>query len=165
MSGARGKIIKILFVCHGNICRSPMAEFVMKDLAEKAGIGDKVYIASAATSSEEIGSPVHRGTVRELEKRGISCAGKYAVRLEKSDYGYYDYIVGMDIYNLRNMLRLFGGDPENKVRLLMSRFRNDLPGYSRRVRGSCGDRRAQIARLNFLRAVCALLTLTSIKKV
>ncbi len=120
MSGARGKIIKILFVCHGNICRSPMAEFVMKDLAEKAGIGDKVYIASAATSSEEIGSPVHRGTVRELEKRGISCAGKYAVRLEKSDYGYYDYIVGMDIYNLRNMLRLFGGDPENKVRLLMS---------------------------------------------
>lgn len=120
MSGARGKIIKILFVCHGNICRSPMAEFVMKDLAEKAGIGDKVYIASAATSSEEIGSPVHRGTVRELEKRGISCAGKYAVRLEKSDYGYYDYIVGMDLYNLRNMLRLFGGDPENKVRLLMS---------------------------------------------
>lgn len=120
MSRARGKIIKILFVCHGNICRSPMAEFVMKDLAEKAGIGDKVYIASAATSSEEIGSPVHRGTVRELEKRGISCAGKYAVRLEKSDYGYYDYIVGMDIYNLRNMLRLFGGDPENKVRLLMS---------------------------------------------
>ena len=120
MSGARGKIIKILFVCHGNICRSPMAEFVMKDLAEKAGIGDKVYIASAATSSEEIGSPVHRGTVRELEKRGISCAGKYAVRLEKSDYGYYDYIVGMDLYNLKNMLRLFGGDPENKVRLLMS---------------------------------------------
>lgn len=120
MSGARGKIIKILFVCHGNICRSPMAEFVMKDLVGKAGIGDKVYIASAATSSEEIGSPVHRGTVRELEKRGISCAGKYAVRLEKSDYGYYDYIVGMDLYNLRNMLRLFGGDPENKVRLLMS---------------------------------------------
>ena len=120
MSGARQRIIKILFVCHGNICRSPMAEFVMKDLAEKAGIGDKVYIASAATSSEEIGSPVHRGTVRELEKRGISCEGKYAVRLEKSDYGYYDYIVGMDIYNLRNMLRLFGGDPENKVRLLMS---------------------------------------------
>ena len=120
MSGARGKIIKILFVCHGNICRSPMAEFVMKDIVEKVGIGDKVYIASAATSSEEIGSPVHRGTVRELEKRGISCAGKYAVRLEKSDYGYYDYIVGMDLYNLRNMLRLFGGDPENKVRLLMS---------------------------------------------
>lgn len=120
MSGARGKIIKILFVCHGNICRSPMAEFVMKDFVAKAGIGDKVYIASAATSSEEIGSPVHRGTVRELEKRGISCAGKYAVRLEKSDYGYYDYIVGMDLYNLRNMLRLFGGDPENKVRLLMS---------------------------------------------
>lgn len=120
MSETGGKIIKILFVCHGNICRSPMAEFVMKDLAEKAGIGDKVYIASAATSSEEIGSPVHRGTVRELEKRGISCAGKYAVRLEKSDYGYYDYIVGMDIFNLRNMLRLFGGDPENKVRLLMS---------------------------------------------
>ena len=120
MSETGGKIIKILFVCHGNICRSPMAEFVMKDIVEKAGIGDKVYIASAATSSEEIGSPVHRGTVRELEKRGISCAGKYAVRLEKSDYGYYDYIVGMDIFNLRNMLRLFGGDPENKVRLLMS---------------------------------------------
>lgn len=120
MSETGGKIIKILFVCHGNICRSPMAEFVMKDIVEKAGIGDKVYIASAATSSEEIGSPVHRGTVRELEKRGISCAGKYAVKLEKSDYGYYDHIVGMDIYNLRNMLRLFGGDPENKVRLLMS---------------------------------------------
>lgn len=120
MSETGGKIIKILFVCHGNICRSPMAEFVMKDIVEKAGIGDKVYIASAATSSEEIGSPVHRGTVRELEKRGISCAGKYAVKLEKSDYGYYDHIVGMDLYNLRNMLRLFGGDPENKVRLLMS---------------------------------------------
>lgn len=120
MSGARGKIIKILFVCHGNICRSPMAEFVMKDLAEKAGIGDKVYIASAATSSEEIGSPVHRGTAAVLAERGISCAGKRAVRLEKTDYAYYDHIVGMDIYNIRNMLRLFGGDPENKVRLLMS---------------------------------------------
>lgn len=120
MSGARGKIIKILFVCHGNICRSPMAEFVMKDLAEKAGIGDKVYIASAATSSEEIGSPVHRGTAAVLAERGISCAGKRSVRLEKTDYAYYDHIVGMDIYNIRNMLRLFGGDPENKVRLLMS---------------------------------------------
>lgn len=120
MSANSGKIIKILFVCHGNICRSPMAEFVMKDLAEKAGIGDRVYIASAATSSEEIGSPVHRGTVKELEKRGISCAGKYAVKLERADYAYYDHIVGMDIYNIRNMLRLFGGDPENKVRLLMS---------------------------------------------
>ena len=109
---------KILFVCHGNICRSPMAEFVMKDLLSKEGI--KAYVASAATSTEEIGNPVHRGTRAKLGQYGISTEGKYAVQLTKSDYGKYDYLIGMDTYNIRNMLRILGGDPEGKVCKLLS---------------------------------------------
>lgn len=109
---------KILFVCHGNICRSPMAEFLMKDLLNKEGI--EAYVASAATSTEEIGNPVHRGTRAKLGEYGISTEGKYAVQLTKSDYNKYDYLIGMDTYNIRNMLRILGGDPEGKVCKLLS---------------------------------------------
>ena len=105
-------MIKILFVCHGNICRSPMAEFVMKDLVKKAGLSDEFYIASAATSTEEIGNGVHYGTRKKLAEFGISVDGKYAVQLKKSDYAKYDYIIGMDSYNLPN-------DTENKIQLLL----------------------------------------------
>ena len=112
-------MIKILFVCHGNICRSPMAEFVMKDLVKKAGLSDEFYIASAATSTEEIGNGVHYGTRKKLAEFGISVDGKYAVQLKKSDYAKYDYIIGMDSYNLRNMKRMLPNDTENKIHLLL----------------------------------------------
>lgn len=111
---------KILFVCHGNICRSPMAEFVMKDLVKKAGLEGQFEIASAATSCEEIGNPVYPPARRKLAEYGISCAGKTARRLEKGDYRRYDYLIGMDRYNLRNMERITGGDPQGKIRLLLS---------------------------------------------
>ena len=112
-------MVKILFVCHGNICRSPMAEFVLKDLVKKAGLEDQFLIASAATSTEEIGNPVHPGTVRRLAREGISTAGKHAVQLRRSDYPKYDFFLGMDGWNIRNMVRMLGGDPEGKVRLLL----------------------------------------------
>jgi len=112
-------MIKILFVCHGNICRSPMAEFVLKDMIKKAGRADSVLIASAATSTEEIGNPVHRGTRQKLARYGISTAGKSAVQMKKSDYDKYDYLIGMDDWNIRNILRITGGDPEGKVHKLL----------------------------------------------
>lgn len=112
-------MIKILFVCHGNICRSPMAEFVMKDIVAKAGMTDLVMIASAATSTEEIGNPVHRGTRQKLDRYGISVAGKTAVQMKKSDYDKYDYLIGMDDWNIRNILWITGGDPERKVDKLL----------------------------------------------
>lgn len=110
---------KILFVCHGNICRSPMAEFVMKDLVEKAGLADEFTIASAATSTEEIGNPVYPPVRQLLTRHGISCAGKTARQLQRGDYVAWDLFVGMDTANLRNMTRLFGGDPEGKVHALL----------------------------------------------
>ena len=110
---------KILFVCHGNICRSPMAEFVMKDLVEKAGLADEFTIASAATSTEEIGNPVYPPVRQLLARHGISCAGKTARQLQRGDYAAWDLFVGMDAANLRNMTRLFGGDPEGKVHALL----------------------------------------------
>ena len=112
-------MIKVLFICHGNICRSPMAEFVLKDMVEKRGIADKFYIASAATSMEEIGNPVHHGTRNKLAQYGISIAGKHAVRMERSDYKKYDYIIGMDSWNYKNMLRIVGEDWEQKISLLL----------------------------------------------
>ena len=112
-------MIKILFVCHGNICRSPMAEFVMKDMVEKRGLSDKFEIASAATSTEELGNPVYPPVRRLLAGKGISCAGKTARQMTKSDYGYYDYIIAMDRHNLRNMERFSGNDPDGKVSLLL----------------------------------------------
>ncbi|EOT24641.1 hypothetical protein C805_02853 [Eubacterium sp. 14-2] len=119
-------MIKILFICHGNICRSPMAEFVLKDMVTKQGIADEFYIASAATSMEEIGNPVHHGTRSRLAQEGISTAGKYAVRMERSDYRKYDYIIGMDRWNYKNMLRITGNDKEHKLSLLLDY--TDHPG-------------------------------------
>lgn len=112
-------MIKILFVCHGNICRSPMAEFVMKDMVEQKGLQHQFHIASAATSTEEIGNPVHHGTRNKLKQYGISTAGKYAVQLKKSDYKDYDYLIGMEERNLTNMRRITGGDPDKKMHCLL----------------------------------------------
>ncbi len=109
--------MKILFVCHGNICRSPMAEFVMRDMAKKEKIN--ITVSSAATSTEEIGNGVHPGTKRKLAEVGISTLGKYAVQMTKSDYDRYDLIIGMDNMNIRNILRITGGDPEEKVHKLL----------------------------------------------
>lgn len=117
---------KILFVCHGNICRSPMAEFIMKDLVKKAGMEKQFDIASAATSTEEIGSPVYPPARRKLAEHGISCAGKTARQLTRADYDQYDLLIGMDSANLRNMRRICGGDPEGKIHLLMEY--TDRPG-------------------------------------
>lgn len=112
-------MIKILFVCHGNICRSPMAEFVFKDMVKKRGLEKQFVIASAATSTEEIGNPVHYGTRNKLREVGISCFGKRAVQMRKSDYDIYDYILGMDSWNMRNMMRILRSDPQGKVKLLL----------------------------------------------
>lgn len=116
-------MIKVLFVCHGNICRSPMAEFVMKDLAAKAGAGERFVIDSAATSTEEIGNPVYPPARRKLAEHGISCAGKTARQMTRRDYETYDHLIAMDHNNLRNMARFVGGDPEHKVSLLMDHTR------------------------------------------
>ena len=110
---------KILFVCLGNICRSPMAEFVMKDMVKKAGLADEYEIASAATSTEELGNPVYPPARRLLAKHGIDTAGKTARQLNRGDYAKYDFLIGMDHSNLNNMLRICGGDPEGKIHLLM----------------------------------------------
>lgn len=112
-------MIKVLFVCHGNICRSPMAEFVMKDLVKKEGLEDSFYIASAATSREEIGNPVHPGTRNKLAGFGISVAGKRAIQMTAADYEKYDYIIGMDSQNMKNMKRIIGEDTEGKLHLLL----------------------------------------------
>ncbi len=112
-------MIRILFICHGNICRSPMCEFVMKDLVSKAGRTDEFEIASAATSTEELGNPVHPGTRRELEKHGISCAGKRARQVTRADYERYDMLICADSNNIRNLRRIFGGDPEGKISLIL----------------------------------------------
>ncbi|MCQ2507311.1 MAG: low molecular weight phosphotyrosine protein phosphatase [Dorea sp.] len=116
-------MIKILFICHGNICRSPMAEFVMKDMVAKKGLSDLFYIESAATSSEEIwrgvGNPVYPPARAEMAKHGISCKGKRARQMTKADYKEYDLLIGMDSYNIRNMHRICGGDPDQKIKKLL----------------------------------------------
>lgn len=115
--------MKIMFVCHGNICRSPMAEFILKDMLRKNGREGDVSVTSSATSTEEIwngvGNPVYPPARAELAKHGIACEGKRAVQLTRSDYEQYDLFIGMDHANLRNMHRILGGDPERKIRLLM----------------------------------------------
>ena len=110
---------KILFVCHGNICRSPMAEFVMKDLVQKAGLTDHFYIESAATSTEEIGNEVYPPAKRKLAEHGISCKGKTARQMTRADYQRFDLLIGMDDWNIRNMTRIVGGDPESKIHKLL----------------------------------------------
>ena len=110
---------KILFVCHGNICRSPMAEFVMKYLVEKEGLTDQYLIESAATSTEEIGNPVYPPARRKLAEHGIRCDGHSARQITRADYNRFDLLIGMDQWNLRNMERICGGDPEDKIRPLL----------------------------------------------
>ena len=110
---------KILFVCHGNICRSPMAEFVMKDLVKKAGLESQFHIESAATSTEETGNPVYPPARRKLAEHGIDCAGKTARQLKNRDYNQYDLLIGMDKANLRNMHRICGGDYDGKIHPLL----------------------------------------------
>ena len=112
-------MIKINFVCHGNICRSPMAEFVFKDMVKKAGVAEYFEICSSATSTEEIGNAVHYGTRKKLAEVGISADGKRAVQFSKADYAHFDYIVVMDSNNLRNLLRIIGKDTDSKVHKLL----------------------------------------------
>lgn len=112
-------MIKVLFVCHGNICRSPMAEFVMKDLIKKADAEESFFIASAATSTEELGNPVHPGTKNKLERCGIGTGEKRAVLMRRQDYEEYDYLIGMDEWNISNMKRIAGGDPGHKIYSLL----------------------------------------------
>lgn len=112
-------MLDILFICHGNICRSPLAEFVMKDLTERQGLAGKFQIASAATSREELGNDIHPGTRRVLEREGIPFSSRQARQITKSDYEAYDYIIAMDRANLRNLERLLGGDPEGKFFLFL----------------------------------------------
>ena len=113
-------MIKILFICHGNICRSPMAEFLFKDMVKNRGIADRFLIASAATSNEEIGNPPHPGTRKKLASLGISCQGKRARRMTSRDFDEYDYLLGMDSWNIRNMKRFARNaqDEEKIARLL-----------------------------------------------
>ena len=113
------KPIRLLFVCHGNICRSPMAEFVMRDLAMKAGRANEFRIASAATTDDEIGNPVHPGTKRMLAAHDISCVGKTARRVKREEYKSWDLFVVMDDENVGHLMRAFRNDPDGKVHKLM----------------------------------------------
>lgn len=129
-------MIRIMFVCHGNICRSPMAEFIMKKLVKDAGLQEEFYISSGATSTEEIwngmGNPVYPPARDELKKHGISCDGKRAVQLKKSDYDSYDYFIGMDTANIRNMKKILGHDDKIYKLLTFAGRSDDVddPWYS-----------------------------------
>ena len=117
---------KILFVCHGNICRSPMAEYLLRDMAAKAGLSGRFSISSAATSAEEIGNPIYPAAGRKLAEHGIRCPARQARQLTAADYGRFDLLIGMDRENLRNMRRICGGDAAGKLRLLLDY--TDHPG-------------------------------------
>lgn len=141
-------MIKILFVCHGNICRSPMAEFVMKKLVREEGLENMFFISSCATSREEIwngvGNPIYPPAQREMNKRGVSFdSSKRAVQLKAEDYGKYDYLIGMDKMNIRNIMRIIGSDPEGKVYRLMdfTERKGDVadPWYSNRFDTAFND--------------------------
>lgn len=119
-------MIKVLFICHGNICRSPMAEYILKDMVRKNGLEDKFYIESAATSYEEIGNPVYPPARAELAKHGIGCRGHAARKLVKADFEEFDYLIAMEEYNLRNIRREFGEALAKKVSLLLDY--TDMPG-------------------------------------
>lgn len=127
-------MIKVMFVCHGNICRSPMAEFVFRDMVKKAGLEREIYVASSATSREEIGNPVYPPAKRKLKQHGISCEGKRAIQITVDDYKNYDYIIAMESYNIRNMMKIIGDDKDNKVYRLLDFTDNkkdiDDPWYS-----------------------------------
>lgn len=133
-------MIKIMFVCHGNICRSPMAEFIFKDMVKNEGLENQIFISSSATSTEEIwngiGNPVYPPAKEELASHGLSCGTKRAVQLKKSDYSEYDLFVAMDSMNVRNIKRIFQSDRDNKIKKLMDfteRGGNVAdPWYSRR---------------------------------
>lgn len=108
-------MIKVLFVCHGNICRSPLAHLYFEDVLRKQGLEDDFFIDSAATSQEEIGNPVHPGTQKKLAEAGISSAGKTARQMTRQDYQEFDYLIGMDRWNIKNMIKIAGGDPDKKI--------------------------------------------------
>lgn len=108
-------MIRVLFCCHGNICRSPMAEFVLKDIVRRRHMGDQFYIASAATSREEIGNDIHRGTKKKLTEQGIPFEKRQARQITRADYDAFDYILLMDESNRRNLSQIIGSDPEKKV--------------------------------------------------
>lgn len=110
---------RILFICHGSICRSPMAMFIMRDMVKKIGVAEDFVIDAAATSTEEIGNPVYPPAKRKLNSEGINCDGHHARQLRKEDYKNYDYLIGMDSMNIRNINRIIGSDPENKVYRLL----------------------------------------------
>lgn len=118
-------MLKIMFVCHGNICRSPMAEFILNDIINKKDIKEDVFVQSAATSQEEVGNAVYPPVRALLASKGIDSSGKYATQLKKSDYDKYDLFIGMDSANIRNMMRIFGGDPHGKIRKMMSFCKKD----------------------------------------
>lgn len=117
-------MIKILFICHGNICRSTMAQFVLQDMVNKRGLAEQFYIDSKATSTEELGNPPHRGTVRKMNEMGIPMVPHRASQVRFSDYNKFDYIIGMDTWNMRNLNRMLKGDPDGKVYKLLS-FHSD----------------------------------------
>ena len=149
-------MIRIMFVCHGNICRSPSAEFIMKKLVSERGLSKQFEIKSSATSTEEIwngvGNPVYPPMKRELESHGIDCSGKRAVQLKKEDYERYEYFIGMDSANIRNMIKILGGDPDGKISKLMDYTKKggDVadPWYSERF---------DIAYRDIYEGCCALL--------
>ena len=117
---------RILFVCHGNICRSPMAEYIMKQMVKDSHLEDDFEIASAATSTEELGNPVYPPARQKLAQYGISCKGHRARQVTRHDYTYYDLIIAMDSYNVRNLHRMLGGDPEGKIHMMLDY--TDRPG-------------------------------------
>ena len=123
-------MIKVLFICHGNICRSTMAQYVLQDMVNNQGIADRFYIDSAATSYEEIGNGVHPGTRNKLKSEGIQCGNHRARHMEKSDYNEFDYIIGMDSANIRNIGRIVGNDRDGKG-LQVTTFCRRRKGHSR----------------------------------
>lgn len=153
-------MIKIMFICHGNICRSPMAEFIFKDILDKKGKASGFIVASSATSTEEIwngiGNPVYPPACDELARHGISCSGKRAVQLQKSDYDKYDFLICMDSKNFKNALHILGGDPDGKLRVLLSDRDVSDPWYTNRfdvayrdIYGGCYDLLEDILNENF----------------
>ena len=128
-------MIKVLFICHGNICRSTMAQSVFAHMVKRQGIAHLFHIESGATSTEELGNPPHYGTVNKLRQVGIPVIPHRATQIKKADYAQYDYLIGMDTANIRNMHRMLGGDPEGKIFKLLTFAGSDAdvadPWYTR----------------------------------